>query len=228
MKKLWELIKKYWIITICTVIFVVGLILLFSLPDPEEVVPELAQTPENSVCLVITSSGIASGVVVSEDGIVLTASHVVKNDYLEGITPPVKIIFPDGREYTEFEHFYADEHVDVAYFRIKDVKKLPHLKFGDLREMRVGDEIWAIGMPFGLTWWHSYGYLSKDPEKGKIFMDISLNPGNSGCPILNMKDEIIGVCTGGILPGNDMSLGHTGNICEAILVQYRYLFDLYE
>ena len=184
--------------------------------------------PEDCVVLIYVSGGLGSGVVISPDGIILTAGHMVKNSFFEEILAPISIVFADGTEYTEFECIYVDEHVDVAYFKIKNVKNLPYLKFGDLHAMDIGNDIWAIGMPFGLEWWYSYGYISKEPNSGILYMDISLNPGNSGCPILNDKNEIVGICTSGYLPGNDISLGHTSNICEAIFNQYRWLFNLHE
>lgn len=190
--------------------------------DPNEI------NPADCVVLIYTSGGLGSGVIISSDGIILTAGHMVQDYYLDGVIPPTSIVFSNGTKYNEFECIYVDEHVDIAYFKIKNVKNLLYLKLGNFFELGVGDKVWAIGMPFGELWWHSYGYISKESDGGTIFMDISLNPGNSGCPILNSKDEIVGICTQGILPGNDMVFGHTSNICRAILMQYRELFNLDE
>lgn len=205
-----------------------GLFIMMIIGPSESTSDPNTIDPADCVVLIYTSGGLGSGVVVSPDGIILTAGHMVKDYYLNGVIPPTSVVFSNGTKYDEFEYIYVDEHVDIAYFKIKNVKNLPYLELGDFFELDVGDEIWAIGMPFGEKWWYSYGYVSKDSDGGTIYMDISLNPGNSGCPILNDKNEIVGICTEGIFSGNDMVFGHTSNICAAILDQYKWLFNLYD
>ena len=175
--------------------------------------------PIDSVVLIETGMFLGSGVVISEDGIILTAAHML------AFGLPDKITFKDGVERTEFELLYIDTDVDIGLFKIKYAFNLPYLSLGDSNELKVGDKIWAIGMPFGEEWWHCYGRISKEPEKGELYVSAALNPGNSGCPILNQDNEIIGICTGGILPGNNMTFGHTSNICTAIIIKYRILYE---
>ena len=221
-------LSNWWILFVLIIMgLIVGsflFVLILDKPKPKSNITD----PQDCVVLIYTSSGLGTGVVVDPNGIVLTAGHVIKNHYFDENILPTSVVFADGTKYDEFEYIYVDEHVDVAYFKIKNARNLPYLKFGDFFELSIGDNIWAIGMPFGEEWWTSYGYISKDSKGGTIYMDISLNPGNSGCPILNDKNEIVGICTGGILPGNDMSFGHTSNICKAIFEQYKWLFDLHE
>ncbi len=185
-------------------------------------IPNLEQlfAPIDCVVLIEANFGLGSGVVISADGIILTAGHVLEY----GV--PKKVTFKDGTEWTEFECLYLDKDTDVGVFKIKEVFQFPYLLLGDSDELEIGDKVWAIGMPFGLEWWHCYGYISKESEKGHLFMSMALNPGNSGCPILNQSNEIMGICTGGILPGNNIARGHTSNICLAIIAKYRILFEL--
>ena len=116
--------------------------------------------------------------------------------------------------------------MDIGLFKIKEVFQFSYLSLGDSNELEIGDEIWAIGMPFGEEWWHCYGHISKEPEKGELYVSAALNPGNSGCPILNQDSEIVVIFTSGILPGNNMVFGHTSNICATIIAKYRILFEL--
>lgn len=184
-------------------------------------IPNLEQlyNPIDCVVLIETHMFLGSGVVISGDGLVLTAGHIL------AFGLPDKITFKDGVERTEFELLYIDTDADIGLFKIKYAFDLPYLLLGDSNELEIGDKIWAIGMPFGEEWWHCYGRISKEPEKGKLYVSAALNPGNSGCPILNQDNEIIGICTSGILPGNNMTFGHTSNICAAIIAKYRILYE---
>ena len=103
--------------------FIFGPMIYDSEPiqEPNEV------NPKDCVVLIYVSGGLGSGVVVSPDGIILTAGHMIKNTYFEAIIVPISVVFSDGTEYTEFEYIYVDEHVDVAYFKIKNVENLPYL-----------------------------------------------------------------------------------------------------
>lgn len=191
----------------------------------EEIILEVSERlcksePIDCVVLIEDGFGLGSGVVISEDGIILTAGHMLEYGL------PEKVTFKDGTEWTEFEALYVDHDVDIGLFKIKEVFQFPYLLPGDSNELEIGEEVWAIGMPFGLEWWHCYGKVSKETEKGVLYMSMALNPGNSGCPILNQADEIIGICTGGILSGNNIARGYTSNICLVIIAKYRILFEL--
>jgi serine protease Do len=217
-------------------VMVVAALILFGtiFPDaPEEtnlaLVPMIAITamaPTNTVpaydpisCVVVinTTQGMGSGTLVSEDGVILTAGHVLQGRILS-------VTSSSGYKWTEFEDVYHSTASDVGLFRLKGVSELPHLQFGDAHALIPGDKLWAIGVPFGFYQWRCYGRVAKDCSKGKLYLSMPLNPGNSGCPILNYENVIVGICTMGIPRGNNMSFGHTSNLCVAVLAQYNELY----
>lgn len=223
-------VNNPWIKTACVLILCVvsTLSISYVLLDTENpvstvvippVISEIYPNPEDAIVLIKTSMGIGSGVVISEDGIILTAGHMLEYGL------PEMVVFYDGTEWTEFESLYIDADVDIGLFKIKEVFQFPYLSLGDSNEIKVGDSLRAIGNPFGFTNWHCFGILAKESEKGIIHISMGLNPGNSGCPILNEDNEIVGICTMGILPGNFIAFGHTSNICIAIVIKYRILFE---
>ena len=138
-----------------------------------------------------------SGIILREDGYILTNSHVV--DGAEKIMVRLK----DGTEY-EGTEIKGDSQSDVAVIRI-NAKNLTVAKLGDSSKTRVGEFAIAIGAPFELDYSVTFGHVS---AKGRrvfsdrimldqdfIQTDASINPGNSGGPLVNIDGEVIGINT---------------------------------
>ena len=135
---------------------------------------------------------LGSGVIISSDGLIMTNNHVVEN--AEKIT----VTFDGVREY-EAELIGADPRTDVALIRI-DETGLPFLKMADSSALRVGDQVMAVGNPFGVGQTVTLGIVSAlgrsigliDYED-LIQTDASINPGNSGGALVNMSGELVGM-----------------------------------
>lgn len=162
----------------------------FSFPFPE--------TPQGKQEL----HGLGSGVIVKEDGHILTNNHVVKN--AEEIT----VILPkDSREF-DAEVVGKDPKTDLAVVKI-DGEDLPTLPLGNSDKLQVGEWVVAIGSPFGFTQTVSRGAVSAkgrglsevqvlDPQYGYgnfIQTDASINKGNSGGALINIYGELVGLNT---------------------------------
>lgn len=143
-------------------------------------------------------TGRGSGIVISEDGYILTNNHVVEN--AEKIT----VRFKDSREF-EAQITGRDPQSDLAVIKIKDAKNLIYAKLGDSSAARPGEFVLAIGAPFDLDYTVTAGHIS---AKGRMFAefgpyadqdfiqtDASINPGNSGGPLVNLYGEVIGINT---------------------------------
>ena len=141
---------------------------------------------------------LGSGFIVSADGTILTANHVVQG------AEKVLVRLPDDRELTA-EVVGTDPKTDVAVLRVKSDTPLPVVPLGDSDGLRVGEWVVALGNPFGegLRGTVTAGIVS---AKGRsrigltdyedfIQTDAAINPGNSGGPLVNLRGEVIGVNT---------------------------------
>lgn len=147
------------------------------------------------------SYGVGSGVIVSNNGYILTNQHVANNDSQKLI-----VSFSDGSE-KEGTRVWADEMLDLAIIKVP-AKNLPALTLGDSNSIAVGDVAIAIGNPLGLQFQRTVtsGIISalnrtllvnndtsENYMEDLIQTDASINPGNSGGPLLNSNGEVIGI-----------------------------------
>ena len=153
------------------------------------------------------STALGSGFIYNDKGYIVTNNHVVENAKVVDIT------FINGDRYTA-NITGTDPFSDLAVIKINEnTTGLPKpLVVGNSSALRVGDQVVAIGNPFGLDSSMTTGIVSQIgrllsiDERGfsipnAIQTDALINPGNSGGPLLNMKGEVIGVNTAGIFPG---------------------------
>jgi serine protease Do len=145
------------------------------------------------------AQSLGSGFIISADGFVVTNNHVVSPDSrakLESIT----VTLPDGTEY-EAELVGADAASDLAVLKIKANRSFPFVTFGDSSAARVGDWVVAIGNPFGLGGTVTSGIISavyRNTGQGGAYdrylqTDASINRGNSGGPLFDMRGNVIGI-----------------------------------
>ncbi len=139
--------------------------------------------------------GTGSGVIVSEDGYVLTNNHVVTG------ADDVTVHLSDNRQF-KAKVIGTDKATDLAVLKI-DATGLAPATLGDSDSMEVGDWVVAIGSPFGLDQTVTAGIVSAmgrgnvgiTDYENFIQTDAAINPGNSGGPLVNLKGEVIGIDT---------------------------------
>ena len=175
-------------------------------------------------------SGLGSGVIVSEDGYILTNNHVIEG--AEGI----KVVLPNGREYTAkvVGKDAGRQGTDLAVLKING-DGLPALSLGNSEELQTGEWVIAIGSPFGLAQTVTRGMVS---AKGRTASDIgiveyadfiqtdaAINRGNSGGALINIRGELIGINTA-IATGGGFSQSNAGvgfaipiNLAKRIMTQ---------
>jgi len=144
-------------------------------------------------------TGIGTGVIVSEDGYILTNFHVVGD--AKEITVKVLSGKNDSKEYTA-KVLGGDKREDLALVKI-DAHGLQPVTFGNSDRLRPGDPVMAIGNPFGFEHTVSVGVVSalnRDLPvdetvtlKHMIQTDASINPGNSGGPLVNTQGQVVGI-----------------------------------
>ena len=152
------------------------------------------------------ASSLGSGFIIKENGTVITNNHVIAN--AEDI-----LVRVGDKEY-KAKVVGADPYMDIAVLKMETKDKFTPVSFGDSDKARVGDWAVAIGNPFGLGGTVTAGIISarnRDINLTRyddfIQTDASINQGNSGGPLFNLKGEVIGINTAIIAPGQSGSIG---------------------
>jgi S1-C subfamily serine protease len=149
-----------------------------------------------------------SGVVIDEEGYVLTNVHVVRG------AERVFVKFNDGSEAIEAERLELNQRSDVALLKLKAPgRRFKAIKYAKDDDLLLGETVIALGNPFGFSGSVSRGILSSKPRRGAprsakergaessrqldtedwIQTDAAINPGNSGGPLVNLRGELIGI-----------------------------------
>jgi S1-C subfamily serine protease len=155
---------------------------------------------ETNVADVDERKPVGSGFVYDILGHTITNAHVIEN------ATKVTVTFLDGNQYNA-EIIGSDKFTDIAVIKVNEKPRLLHpLDIGDSSVLLVGEQVAAIGNPFGLSGSMTSGIVSQlgrlmySQDNGfsipdVIQTDAAINPGNSGGPLLNMKGEVIGINT---------------------------------
>jgi serine protease Do len=155
---------------------------------------EVAPSPNEPVTII---DGLGSGVLISNDGKILTAAHVVQT------VDVATVEFPDGREI--MAHVIgSDIRSDVALLQLNEIPRgVAPATLGDSDKVEVGDQVFVIGAPYGISQTLSVGHLSgrhrlngnTDGMTSVEFLqtDAAINGGNSGGPMFDMDGNLIGI-----------------------------------
>lgn len=142
-------------------------------------------------------SALGSGVIVTEDGLVVTNAHVIKG------AQEITISLNDGNKYAT-DVVLIDEASDLALMRVKDKDvSLPFVTLKPSESLEVGDLVLAIGNPFGVGQTVTSGIVSAQGRSSLdindynffIQTDAAINPGNSGGPLVSMDGKVVGINT---------------------------------
>jgi len=146
------------------------------------------------------TGSVGSGFVYDNLGHIITNAHVV-----DGATKAT-VTFLDGSQY-DAEIIGKDKFTDIAVIKVSEKPRLLHpLQIGDSSQLHVGEQVAAIGNPFGLSGSMTSGIVSQMgrllPSQDSGFSipdviqtDAAINPGNSGGPLLNLRGEVVGINT---------------------------------
>lgn len=151
---------------------------------------QIIEQYQKAIIQIATSTGTGTGFYVKEFDLIVTNDHVVSNH------PEVTIA---GKAFDKAfgRVLYADRKHDLAFIEAPKNVELPAIPLGNYEEMKDGDQVVAIGHPYGLNYTATQGVISKVDRirDGMKFIqiDAAINPGNSGGPLVNNKGEVIGV-----------------------------------
>ncbi|MDR1925039.1 MAG: trypsin-like peptidase domain-containing protein [Planctomycetaceae bacterium] len=185
--------------------------LLAGLPEPEQRIPWVVKKVAPSVVFIRAYSqqrrigdfgvGIGTGVIVDSKN---SASFILTNNHVISNAQRLSVQLSDGQSINDVEIVGYDEETDLAVLRINQ-SNLNVIDWGDSRVIDVGEQVVAIGNPFGLGHTVTSGIisatdrynpnLSGSRDHEMLQTDAAINPGNSGGPLVNLKGELIGINT---------------------------------
>jgi serine protease Do len=147
---------------------------------------------------VFPMQGVGSGVIINDDGYVLTNYHVIDD------AERLRVTLSDGRVFNG-KVVGVDPPTDLAVIKIETKEEIPVVKLGDSSKLKVGQLVLAVGNPFGLTGGPTVtsGIVSSlnrsiQTENGMLELiqtDAAINPGNSGGPLVNTAGEVVAINT---------------------------------
>jgi len=160
----------------------------FGRPQPNQIQPKEAPMQE----------GVGSGVIISNDGYIVTNNHVVDG------SSEIEVTLNDKRTF-KAKLIGTDPNTDIALIKI-EAEKLPVILFGNSDSLKVGEWVLAVGNPFNLTSTVTAGIVSAKARNINIInsqmkiesfiqTDAAVNPGNSGGALVNTRGELVGINT---------------------------------
>ena len=142
-----------------------------------------------------TQIGTGSGVIITEDGYIVTNNHVIQD------ATELEVTLNNNKSY-KAKLVGTDSKMDIALLKIEADEKLPYTVFGDSDEIKVGEWVLAVGNPYNLNSTVTAGIISakarnlaNDGIQSFIQTDAAVNPGNSGGALVNTRGELIGINT---------------------------------
>ena len=173
----------------------------------------------------VSSGGLGSGFLISTDGRIMTASHVVQ------VADEVQVRFVTG-DVVKARVLASDPSADVALIQAESVPAgITPAALGNSSDAAIGDQIFVIGAPYGIAHSLSVGHVSGRRTPTQLFggfeqvellqTDAAINQGNSGGPMFNMRGEVIGIVSHIFsTSGGSMGLGFvvTSNLAMRVLI----------
>lgn len=166
------------------------------------------------------SPGSGSGVIIDDQG------HIITNNHVVGDATEVEIRLSDRTKFTA-QVIGKDPDTDLALLKISTDRALPYAQLGDSGTVKVGQWVLAVGNPFGLDRTVTLGVVSgigrenMNLSKYENFIqtDASINPGNSGGPLFNIHGEVIGINTAIINFAQGIGFAIPSNMAKQVMQQ---------
>jgi S1-C subfamily serine protease len=180
----------------------------------------------------VMMAGLGSGVLISEDGKIMTAAHVIQ-------TADKLLVQFDNGEQIPAKVLSSNETADVGLIQLEWMPKSYNIaKVGDSDKTKVGDQIIIVGAPYGISQSLTVGYISGKRKEEKATSDMmgielfqtdaSINQGNSGGPMFNFDGEVIGIVShilsrsGGF---EGIGFAVTSNLAKKILIEQPFFWS---
>lgn len=171
-------------------------------------------------------SGVASGIVMTADGYIITNWHCVVDEDTNTVYPRIDVTTYDETVYEDAEVIGYDASTDLAVIKV-DATDLKPATFGNSDQLRMGDRVVALGNSGGMGWSTTQGIVSglaRDVYEDTGYsikclqIDAAINPGNSGGPLFNAAGQVIAVNSAKIVASGYEGIGFSIPINEAKVI----------
>jgi serine protease Do len=178
---------------------------------------EIIESFKSSVIQIATQTSTGTGFYINEYRLIVTNHHVIKGN--GDVTIKGKTF---DKQFSKV--VFYDSKYDLAFLLPPNEMEFPEIKLGDYKLLRDGDNILAIGHPYGLNYTSTQGVISRVDRVQNgvnyIQIDAAINPGNSGGPLVNMNGEVVGVNTFIIRGGDNLGFALPSSYLKEALDQY--------
>jgi serine protease Do len=185
---------------------------------------EIIEKYKNAVIQIATPQGNGTGFYLKRDNVIVTNDHVVHGNTEAVISGRT---FPKQTSLV----FFNDPKYDLAFIKPPEGTDLPEIKLSSGFNVKEGDQVIAIGHPFGLNYTSTEGIVSKSKRLQRglnyIQIDAAINPGNSGGPLVNSNGDVVGVNTFIIAGGDNLGFALPSEYLEEDLNDYKNFYGTY-
>jgi serine protease Do len=185
-------------------------------------IQDIIEKFHNGVVQIATKTGTGTGFYLHEYNVIVTNYHVIRDTRNAAIK---------GRNFHKqlSRIIFFDERHDLAFLLPpKNVTDFPELVLGDYESLKNGDDVMAIGHPYGLNYSATQGVVSRVDRVQQglkyIQIDAAINPGNSGGPLVNERGEVIGVNTFIIKGGDNLGFALPVSYLKEALDSYKPMY----
>lgn len=178
---------------------------------------DIINTYKDIIIQIATPYSTGTGFYIKEKNLIVTNEHVIR-DNREVVVEGTKLKKQLSRV------LFSDPKLDLAFLEIGNGTDMPGISINDKDEVQVGEQVLAIGHPFGLEFSATQGIISNTLHKfGEVNYfqhDAALNPGNSGGPLIDSKGKVLGVNTFVIRDGNNIGFSLPANYLTETIEAY--------
>ena len=185
--------------------------------DAQEIINKYQQ----AIIQIATPQGTGTGFYLKEHNVIITNDHVVRGN---------SEVVISGKAFAKVMStvFFNDSKYDLAFVKVPENVELPSMNLGTGHPVNDGDQVIAIGHPYGLNYTATEGIVSKAKRLQNglnyIQIDAAINPGNSGGPLVNSSGEIVGVNTFIIAGGDNLGFALPVDYLLEDLNEYKPVF----
>lgn len=204
--------------------FITFWVLLFGIASSQVMnAVKIYERTAKAVALIQTETQIGTGFFINDKGWIVTNKHVITNDEDEVFPKDeIQVKLISGDTYKVERILTSSDEIDLAFIKIN--YNSPFIPILDIEDAKIGEDVVAIGHPQGLAWTQTKGTITNF-QKDYVQIDVAVNSGNSGGPLINSRGQVVGVVTAGFERMQNTNLGIKASVLRKYLSSFSLSFN---